>query len=287
MQVIEALGKGLSNPKRAGLKLIRVAGMDAQGWAADLIWNRLRDSNDEGFAKLVEQFSDDQARVHFGDHDPMEHELYRRAVRYFHAWIVQTLKARMGDTLLPATVVDVGDSDGMILKHLGKTGIGFNLSPDAIRNIEKNGIEAKLGDAQVLPFDDGEFDYVLCFETLEHVENPHHVLQELARICHDDGRIFLSIPWVPRTFIHPRDTNFPRGQMHIFEFCRKDFLSLCSHVPLTLKWSDVCWLFGRPTTLSQRLLLSMHLGDHIVCGVFRGFQFFELAPKSRALNGKA
>jgi len=286
MQISETLGKGLRYPKRAGLKLMRVVGVDLQGSAAELIWNRLTESNDEALAELVERFSDDQARVHFGDHDLLEHDLYRRAVRYFHAWIVQTLKARIGQRLSGASVVDIGDSDGMVLKHLGKKGTGFNLSPEAVRNIENNGIEARLGDALGLPFGDGEFDFVLCFETLEHVENPHQVLQELARICRGDGRIFLSIPWVQRTFIHARDTNFPRGQMHIFELCRQDFLSLCSHVPLTLKWSDVCWLFGRPTTLSQRLLLSMHLGDHIICGVFRGFQFFELAP-SAVLNGNA
>lgn len=275
--MIEAFKHYLTYPKRAGLKIMRLSGVDPRDTAAELIWNRLRERDDKALSELLEQFSDDRARVHFGDHDLMEHELYRRAVRYFHSWTVQTLKTRIGDKLPHVSAVDVGDSDGMVLKNLGKTGIGFNLSPEAVRNIQKNGIEARLGDAQGLPFDDGEFDCVLCFETLEHVENPHQVLQELSRICRRDGRIFLSIPWVPRTFIHSRDASQPRGQEHIFEFCHEDFLALCSHVPLKVEWHDVCWLFGKPDTFSQRFLMLMHLNDHIVCGAFRGFQFFELS----------
>lgn len=265
-------------PRMGILKLMSLAGWNHLDMASDAVWDRLRQENYDELRPLVDQFSDEQARVHFGENEPLEHELYRRVVRYFHAWRVITLRRRIGPRLPSARIVDIGDSDGMILKRLGKTGVGFNLSPDAVRNIARNGIEARMGDGHELPFADGEFDYVLCFETLEHVESPYQVLQELSRICRSDGRIFVTIPWVPRTYIHPRDPAQPRGTLHIFEFCHNDFLALASHVPLRPMWQDVCWVFGKSASIARRVFLFLHRPDHIVAGTFKGFQFLELAP---------
>lgn len=121
------------------------------------------------------------------------------------------------------------------------------------------------------------FDYVFCVETLEHVESQHQVLMELARVCRPDGRIFISIPWVPRTFIYPRNAQYPRGAMHIFELCRDDFAALVTHTPLRIAWEAVCEVLGELSTLYQRLFFFYHHRDHIVGQTFRRFQFFELA----------
>jgi SAM-dependent methyltransferase len=246
----------------------------------ELIQNRI--ASEPHLRPILDEFTDDMARLHFGEDEPLEAVHLRLGIRYFHAWRVHTLCDRIGPKLPSGRFLDVGDTDGLILKHLGKSGIGFNLSPAAIRNIESHGIEGRLGDGHGLPFADGEFDYVLCFETLEHVENPHQVLTEISRVCKPSGRIFVSIPWVPRTFVHPRDPDSPRGYMHMFEFCRKDFLSLVSHTPLTVEWDTVCCLLGEPATLEQRVFLRQSRHQHIVAGTFRQFQFFEL--KKTAAN---
>ena len=224
-----------------------------------------------------EAFTDEQARNH--EHPPIEYLHIRRALRYFHAWRVREVRRRLADRLEAARILDVGDTDGLMLKHLGKTGIGFNLAPDAVDRIRANGIEAQLGDAHELPFDDDSFDAVLCFETLEHVEDPHLLLERLARVCKPRGRVFISIPWVPRTFIHPRDPSAARGYEHFFEFARNDFAALVSHTPLEIKGEAVCEMFGEPQTLIDRLVLLRNRRNHEVAAMFRRFQFFELAPR--------
>ena len=227
---------------------------------------------------LYEELTDDQARLHFGAEEPLEHDHQRRGVRYFHAWRVQVLRERIGARLASARMLDVGDTDGLMLKHLGKEGLGFNLAPAAVANIRANGVDAQLGDGQELPFDAGSFDYVLCFETLEHVESPAQLLGQLARVCAPDGRVFVSIPWVPRTYIHARDPRIPRGYAHIFEFARDDFAALVSHTPLEIRWEAVCDLIGPPTRRAHRAFLLATRRSYQLAGLFRRFQFFELAP---------
>ena len=224
--------------------------------------------------------TDEDARRHFGEDEIVGLEHLRSGMRYFHAWRVQRLRELVGDRLHDAAFLDVGDTDGLMLKHLDQSALGFNLSPAAVRNIESNGIQAKLGDGQELPFHDESFDYVLCFETLEHVESPPRLVAELARVCRRKGRVFVSIPWVPRTYVHPRDPAIDRGYGHVFEFCRDDFAALLTHTPLEIRSEDVCELLGPPNGVAQRTFLAGAGNRHIVAGGFRRFQFFELAHRS-------
>jgi SAM-dependent methyltransferase len=245
---------------------------------AELIENRV--SGEPHLAELYESMTDEQARLHFGPDEPLEGEHLRRSVRYFHAWRVHALRQRLGERLGSVRVLDVGDTDGLLLKHLGKPGLGFNLAPAAVAHIRANNIEAQLGDGQELPFADGSFDCVFCFETLEHVESPAQLLGQLARVCAPDGRVFVSIPWVPRTFIHPRDPDIPRGYAHVFEFGRDDFAALISHTPLEIRWEAVCDVLGPPTRLAHKAFLVATRRSYQVAGMFRRFQFFELAPSA-------
>lgn len=45
-----------------------------------------------------------------------------------------------------------------------------------------------------LPFGDGFFDTVILAETVEHVENPSHVLRECNRVLKNGGRLVVSTP---------------------------------------------------------------------------------------------
>jgi SAM-dependent methyltransferase len=228
---------------------------------------------------VYESMSDEVARMHYGHEDVLEQEHLRKVTRFFHAWKAETIRTRAGDKLATAKIVDVGDSDGLLLKELGKTGTGFNLSEPVIENIRSNGIEAVIGDGHELPFTDGEYDFVFCFQTLEHAENPHQLLSELARVCAKDGRVFLSIPWVPETIIHARIPHVPRGEEHIFEFSRPDFAALLSHTPLQIVWTDDCDILGDPSSVAERALVASTRRNHLVAGTFRKFQFYELAHR--------
>jgi 2-polyprenyl-3-methyl-5-hydroxy-6-metoxy-1,4-benzoquinol methylase len=45
-----------------------------------------------------------------------------------------------------------------------------------------------------LPFSDGTFDYVLCSNGIEHLENPVHFIRESFRILKERGKLLISTP---------------------------------------------------------------------------------------------
>ncbi len=51
------------------------------------------------------------------------------------------------------------------------------------------------GSVLALPFPDGAFDFVLCTEVLEHLEQPETALAELLRVS--SGRVLVSVPHEP------------------------------------------------------------------------------------------
>lgn len=61
-----------------------------------------------------------------------------------------------------------------------------------------------------LPFEDGSFDFVVCFEVIEHVEATDAVLDELGRVLRDDGVLAISSP--------NRDAYLPGNPHHVREF---------------------------------------------------------------------
>jgi SAM-dependent methyltransferase len=278
MSWIQDRARGATRMVRDG-EMPRVADVRAQisGHVAGTLVER-RVEAQPALRPLYEAMTDEQARMHYGEEDIVADEHLRNVTRLFHAWKVTTLRERIGDRLAEAKILDVGDSDGRVLRDLGKPGTGFNVSDSAIANIRANGIEAVQGDGHTLPFEDASFDYVQCFQTLEHAESPHAMLGELARVCRPGGRVFVSIPWVPHTIVHARVPGVPRGEEHVFELSDRDFAALVTHTPLRLEWSTTCEVFGAPATLAERAFLALNRRRHVVAATFRRFAFYELAP---------
>ncbi len=58
------------------------------------------------------------------------------------------------------------------------------------------------GNAVSLPFDRNTFDFVTCFEVLEHVEDQTKALEEIMRVLKPEGTLILSVPhrwWIFET----------------------------------------------------------------------------------------
>jgi ubiquinone/menaquinone biosynthesis C-methylase UbiE len=74
--------------------------------------------------------------------------------------------------------------------------VGLDLTDAPLAIAEKNRRERGLanvrfqrGDADRLPFTDGEFDVVVCRFAFHHVEHPERVLREMARVCRPRGKV--------------------------------------------------------------------------------------------------
>lgn len=242
---------------------------------------RRRLVEDTAVAPYLGAMTDEEALVHYGGEEKPLVDHLRLGVRYFHAWRVERLRARIGEALEESSVLDVGDSDGLMLRALGKTGTAVNALPGAIDHIRANGVEAVLSKGESLPFEDSSFDHVLCFQTLEHVEDPYALLVELARVAR--RRVFVSIPGVRRTHVLPRNESAPPGTEHCFEFDREDFIALTTHTPLEVAWDDVCRLLGRTKSPLERYQVRGRRNDRgILASSFTEFRLFELRHRSVA-----
>ena len=74
--------------------------------------------------------------------------------------------------------------------------VGLDLTDAPLAIAERNGRERGLanvrfqrGDAEHLPFAEGEFDAVVCRFAFHHFEEPGRVLQEMARVCRRQGKV--------------------------------------------------------------------------------------------------
>jgi SAM-dependent methyltransferase len=124
-------------------------------------------------------------------------------------------------------VLDAGCGVGYgsaLLGTLARQVLGVDASEAAIDYARRRYAGTRVGfarmDLAALDLPDRSFDVVCCFETLEHVEDPEHVLGELRRVLRPDGILFVSTPHADRT------TTSPDNPFHRIEFSRDDLEAL-------------------------------------------------------------
>lgn len=107
--------------------------------------------------------------------------------------------------------LDVGCASGYMLGEIAKAYpdaryTGVDVYKKAILHAKKTYPMHQffMGNAQKLPFADGSFDLVLCYETIEHVVDPNQTLREIKRvlkkrgtaiIAMDSGSLLFRIVW--------------------------------------------------------------------------------------------
>ena len=86
------------------------------------------------------------------------------------------------------TFLDVGCGTGEYLFEVSKfcdEPIGLDVSSTYLKRIKRKNKELSLiqADAQALPLKDKCIDYVLCSETIEHLQDPEIAIQEISRVA--------------------------------------------------------------------------------------------------------
>lgn len=111
-----------------------------------------------------------------------------------HEAIHETVEKILGDAPR-GKVLDVPAGEGALalrLKNLGFEVSACDLYPEIFKLPE---LEIKPGNLdQKLPYEDNSFDYVVCVEGLEHIENPPSAVREFARILNAEGTLIVSVP---------------------------------------------------------------------------------------------
>lgn len=136
-----------------------------------------------------------------------QHTKYRRHADRVVQWV---------DEL---SILDIGAGDGKIttlLRDAGKTAIGIDNEPVAVRLAQQMLAPVHLGDAYRMPYPDRFFEAALMADVLEHFERPVDVLKEARRVIRThlyvttppkrpDGKLTDKFHWVEWTPEELRD----------------------------------------------------------------------------------
>lgn len=98
-------------------------------------------------------------------------------------------------------VLDVGCGTGVLFPLLVErldrrawivaVDIAFNMVREARKRVREHKIVCLQADALCLPFPDGCFDCVLCYNTFPHFPDSHAAVHELARVAAVGGRLLI------------------------------------------------------------------------------------------------
>jgi ubiquinone/menaquinone biosynthesis C-methylase UbiE len=92
-------------------------------------------------------------------------------------------------------ILDVPAGEGALSLRLKN--LDFDVScADLYPQIFKlSGTEIKLANLdEKLPYGDNLFDYIVCVEGLEHIENPANAIREFSRLLKSGGNLIVSVP---------------------------------------------------------------------------------------------
>lgn len=119
-------------------------------------------------------------------------------------WVWHTHKINIAKKLLRdlnfKNCLDVGCASGFMISEIAKSYpkasyFGIDVYDKAI-DFAKNRypyIQFQIAAADNLPFKKNKFEVILCYETIEHVENPLNCIMEIKRVLRDDGIIILAM----------------------------------------------------------------------------------------------
>jgi len=153
--------------------------------------------------------------------------IYLKATDYTSNNFIKFVTGNAGKKIL-----DIGCATGEYLLKLNKLGyefIGIDVNPEYILKAKEKGLNVYNMNAVSLNFEDKQFDTVLLFEILEHVNNPEIILNEARRVAKKN--ILVTVPNCTQFFSL---LNFGLTYDHFLEldhvnfFTKTDFESLLS-----------------------------------------------------------
>ena len=137
---------------------------------------------------------------------------------------------------LSGRVLDVGCGLGDMLAFRPNT-IGVDINPGTVEWCQKRGLDARLMQPDVLPFQDGEFSGAVLDNVLEHLVAPEPLLSEIHRVLVPGGRLVVGVPGIRGYNAAPdHKTYYDESTLaeKLLEF--KFFLQRILHMPLRSHW---------------------------------------------------
>lgn len=145
-------------------------------------------------------------------------------------WLIRWFRNRRARKIVrlhtPGRILDIGCGRGLILAYLRERGWeshGVELSEIAARNVMGiPGIHVTIGPFDPAQFEDGQFDVVMLWHVLEHIDDVSSAFDALNRIIKIGGTLVIAVPnissWQARlTQYHWFHLDLPRHYSHFSE----------------------------------------------------------------------
>lgn len=137
--------------------------------------------------------------------------------------------AMISEYVAGARVLDAACGEGYgsaLLAEQAASVAGVDLSEEAVRHAEerygRDNLQFLMANCIDLPYEDGEFDVVVSFETLEHLAEQDELLAEFRRVLAPDGWLVISSP---DRKTYSDDTGYC-NEFHVRELYRHEFEEL-------------------------------------------------------------
>lgn len=118
-------------------------------------------------------------------------------------------------------LLNLGGGTGQVSNMIKKIGYEvYNLDIEIINENEYNK-QYDLNSTTELPYDEGQFDYVLCQEVIEHIENPWKLFRDINKVLKKDGILILTTPNIQSNYSKKIFNKSIYGNFHWFK--EKDF----------------------------------------------------------------
>lgn len=173
-------------------------------------------------------------------HMDMSRESGARADAHMVRYALAAEMVRPGDAVLDCACGLGYGSAILAAQSRGAHFVGVDLDPGTVAYAEANfsqayGITYRAGSATDLSFiEDDSIDFLVSFETIEHLEDYSSFLSEAFRVLKPDGRLIASVPnlWVDETGRDPNPYHF-----HAFDY-QKFRTTIAEHFMVEARWAQ-------------------------------------------------
>lgn len=111
--------------------------------------------------------------------------------------LARWLRALAAGGRAPGTALDIGAAAGgntRVLRRHGWRPIALEYSADGATVAARRGLTVVRGDATALPAAAGSVDLITAFDVIEHIEDDHRALAEIARTLRPGGTLLVTVP---------------------------------------------------------------------------------------------
>jgi SAM-dependent methyltransferase len=180
-----------------------------------------------------------------------------------------------------------GEGYGTAIMAAGgaRTAVGVDIDETTVEHARgKYGLEFERADVAELPFEDGSFDLVVSFETLEHVPDAGVAIGEFRRVLAADGLLIASTPNSDRYLV--------ANEFHTREYTEQEFGEmLAPHFAQVAFFYQQDWLMsavmGDQQFRADDAERPLGLDLRKVAGHIPGDQLFTIAVSGRAVDSVA